>query len=757
MKRRRYQLLWLLIFPMIFLSFNLMFEDNDLRIIAISLLPIFSSVIALMWLTQTVRRVNEQKVYWFLLLLAIFNSILGNIFFSLSDMGRINGPFVVWSNVFWVLCYLTFLTVLVKRTKSIGFTFHNKNYIFNIVVYMIMATSVSHHYLVGPYIALPDIDQSKKIFTIGFEILDLAMLFFSLLLYYLVKSRKIEKTALFLVLGILCQLSADTLMVFQYPSSGYSPGGMVDLLWTMMPLIVGLTGLLHEEESEKKEAEAGLFDSSKSEFYLPYASAILLVILVTHSYHWELNMLSSALSLIFLLIVVRQYLIIQENETLLKETKYLALHDSLTGMANRYSFMRDIEKSLQINKQPMALYLIDLDRFKHINDSLGHLVGDKLLISVAKRIEKNLGEGEKLYRLGGDEFVVLKKDATLETAHSLAEQLVSAFSKEFWIAKNRVILTPSIGISLFPSQADNGDDLLKYADVAMYHAKEKGKNNFVFYDVMLMESMVRKLRLETEMQLAIERNEFYLVYQPKVNLKTNRVTGVEVLIRWEHPELGFISPEEFIPIAEETGMIVEIGAWVLENACLQMQEWVEKGFDLSNISINVSGIQLRHQNFIQVIEHALALSGLSPEYLELEITETIMQNKEVTTSFLEQLKNMGVKSSIDDFGTGYSSLQALHHLPIDVLKIDRSFVMGLTEFEMSPMVKTMIELGLNLGLEIVAEGIETEYQLMYLQKHGCHYGQGYFLSKPLKKLEFEKYIDHSFINDQNVRETELNV
>lgn len=421
--------------------------------------------------------------------------------------------------------------------------------------------------------------------------------------------------------------------------------------------------------------------------------------------------------------------------------EHLAFHDSLTGLRNRHSLITDLNRHLTDSHQKLALLMIDIDRFKYINDSLGHHMGDKVLIAIAQHISLITGEQERLYRLGGDEFVVLLLDGSKERANFFANALLDQFSLDMPVADKTMNLTPSIGISLFPEHSVNAEDLLTKADVAMYEVKDHGKNNYLLFDNEMMTKMQRKMDIEKALKRALEEEQFYLVYQPKIDLKSGQLHGVEALLRWHHPRFGIISPLEFIPAAEETGMIVDIGEWVMQEACTQVKKWRSFGHANMNVAVNVSVIQLKDDDFIASVKRIIERTNLAPSCLELEITESIMQNTKETTIILQQLKELGVRTSIDDFGTGYSSLHVLQHLPIDALKIDQSFIRGLNESTSSPMVKTIIELGLNLDLDIIAEGIETDFQLQFLKQNGCTLGQGYFLSKPLDGAAFERYLN----------------
>ncbi len=417
-----------------------------------------------------------------------------------------------------------------------------------------------------------------------------------------------------------------------------------------------------------------------------------------------------------------------------------AFHDSLTGLPNRSWFMEQLKLSMEQAKQDysrlFAILFLDLDRFKLINDSIGHMVGDQLLVGIAQRLQQHLRAGDKVARLGGDEFTILLnniQDAS-EAVH-VAERIQRHVAKPFNLGSYETFTTASIGIAIFNEEYEKPEDLLRDADTAMYQAKSLGKARYVIFDKGMHLHAMNLLTLETDLRRAIERREFFVMYQPIVSLKTGRLAGFEALVRWQHPERGLIYPDEFVSVAEETGCIVPIGQWMLLESCRQLKRWQEN-FALEmplSISVNLSGKQFAHSDLLDQIMKTLDVTGLDPHSLKLEITESIvMQNIEGATKMIEQLRAIGVELSIDDFGTGYSSLSYLHRLPIDTLKIDRSFVTRIGENnENREIVRTIVMLAQNLGKAVVAEGVETKEQLEWLRNLKCQYGQGYLFSKPL--------------------------
>jgi diguanylate cyclase (GGDEF)-like protein/PAS domain S-box-containing protein len=417
--------------------------------------------------------------------------------------------------------------------------------------------------------------------------------------------------------------------------------------------------------------------------------------------------------------------------------KFVAMHDSLTQLPNRMMFNQRLEHAIGDAERKggsLAVMFIDLDRFKIINDTLGHESGDLLLREVAQRITDNLRSGDTVARLGGDEFVVLLEEAAdLAAIGRVAEKLIAALTANYAIAGREVHVTASIGISSFPGDAQDMRSLLKYADIAMYRAKEQGRNTFQFYSDQFNVHSVERLTLESQLRGALERNELVVHYQPVVEAATGRISGMEALVRWQHPEKGLLAPGHFIGIAEETGLVVPIGAWVLACACAQQRAWVEHGLPPTRVAVNLSPRQFLHRHLIDDIVKVLDETRADTSLLELEITEsTVMHNAQRAAALLAQLKEMGLRVAIDDFGTGYSSLAYLKRFPIDSLKIDRSFVADVPDDAGNTAItQAIMAMAHSLGLKVIAEGVENEAQLAFLRAQGCEELQGYYFSKPL--------------------------
>src|SRR6266404_2400012 len=425
---------------------------------------------------------------------------------------------------------------------------------------------------------------------------------------------------------------------------------------------------------------------------------------------------------------------------------YSAQHDVVTNLPNRLLLNDRITQAISLARRqhrPIAVIFLDLDRFKYINDSLGHATGDRLLQSVSTRLLASVRASDTVSRQGGDEFVILLSEITHpEDAARSAKKILLSLSAPCSIEGQDLHINGSIGISVYPEDGEDAETLIKNADTAMYHAKESGRNNFQFFKADMNLKAVERQSLEGSLHRALEREEFLLHYQPKVNLNTGEITGVEALVRWQSPERGLVPPTQFVPIAEDCGLILQIGRWVLREACRQARDWQEAGLPPLPIAVNVSAVEFRDKGFVEGVRTILAETGLEARYLEVELTEEVlMDDAESTASVLQELKTMGAHLAVDDFGTGYSSLSYLRQFPIDVLKIDRSFVNQITsDPDDSTIVSAIINMGKSLKHHVVAEGIETQLQRAYLQTQQCAEGQGYLFSRPLAAAQFAQLL-----------------
>jgi diguanylate cyclase (GGDEF)-like protein len=598
----------------------------------------------------------------------------------------------------------------------------------------------------------------------------------TLLIFALLRARQGGEAArqpLYLVgLGLTGIALADSGFVYLTSQTSYTSGSLIDIGWFAGFAILFVAARRPERPAPSAEAEHGLrFVSSLS---VPYTPVVVMAtaILFQHLRGQSLDGTATAAAMaVLLLIVLRQVLTLRENLALLRtleerveirtaelrrkeedqqrlqdELVHQAFHDSLTGLANRALFKDRVEHALtrlQRRRRPLAVFFLDLDRFKAINDSFGHASGDALLIAVSKRLRDCVRAEDTVARLGGDEFAVLVENLAGEAeVRIVADRVKEAFRDPIVIDGRELAVAASIGIAISEAGSETADDLLRNADLAMYRAKAAGGGARQYIPEMHA-GMIERLELESDLRQALAREQLYLVYQPIVDLQTGRLSGAEALLRWQHPTRGVVSPADFIPVAETSGMIVPIGEWVLRQACLDARRWDEiPGGEALSVSVNLSGRQLQTTELPSVVPHALLEAGLAPGRLTLEMTESVLIDRsDETLALLHELRRIGVRLAIDDFGTGYSSLSYLHRFPVDVVKVDRSFIESLTgEDDETSLVGSIIRIGKGLRVTTVAEGIEDTTQLEALQRLGCDHGQGYHFARPMSAADFETYI-----------------
>lgn len=429
------------------------------------------------------------------------------------------------------------------------------------------------------------------------------------------------------------------------------------------------------------------------------------------------------------------------NERIMSE---MAFYDYLTGLPNRNWLKKAVSQMIERSKKEQtsfALLYFDLDRFKFINDTLGHDVGDELLKDVSMRLRTLIHDGIEAFRHGGDEFLVTVENTDEEQVKEIAERILALFSDVFVYKEQECYVTPSIGISMFPKDGYDLETLIKCSDIALYRVKEQGRGTYQFYRPGMKQAAPHSMRIETSLRKAVKQQEFMLFYQPQVNLDTEQIESFEALIRWNHPQKGFIPPGEFIPIAEETGLIISIGNWVIEEVCRQIAEWNEHGYGYKTVAVNLSTRQFQQLRLVEHIEECIIKSGIPSGCLEIEITEGALHDSRETIKVLNELKRIGVKIAVDDFGTGYSSLSYLKSFPIDSLKIDQSFIRDiLIEEKDEAITTTIIHLAKSLCLTVIAEGVEQEEQASFLRKVGCEKAQGFLFSRPLPNEVLTKHL-----------------
>jgi diguanylate cyclase (GGDEF)-like protein len=576
---------------------------------------------------------------------------------------------------------------------------------------------------------------------LGPALLDLVVVSLGLQVLHL-RTRTRDAAWLMLMAWVVVLAGDVTRLLSELASDPVSPGPLTATRIAAFGLLGAAA--LHPHSTQVVETVLAKFDRLSSAQIWLMASAVLLgPAILGLGLHEQRSattviVLSAALPLLVVTYLVR---LVQGRAKL----EHRAHHDELTGLANRTLFADRaavaIAHARRSGGQGAVLFL-DLDRFKNVNDSLGHAVGNLLLQAVAKRLRAATRVDDTVARLGGDEFVVLLAELEDETqAATVAATILDVFSEPFTVSGHRVFASPSIGIATFPADGHDAETLLKNADTAMYRAKDRGRRTYCTYKASMNEQAQERLALEARLHSAIERDELRLHYQPKIHLPTGRVTGMEALLRWQHPELGLLQPASFISLAEESGLIVPLGEWALNEACRQNQKWAEAGFGPLVVAVNLSLRQFQQQRIDDVTARVLRATGLDPELLELEVTESLaMHEPDDVTTTLQDLRAMGVRCSIDDFGTGYSGLSQLTRLPIDKVKIDKSFVATIDRNREAPIVMAVVALAHGLGLEVVAEGVETDIQLERLQELGCDEMQGFLFSEPVSAEHFEQLL-----------------
>ncbi|WP_051556427.1 putative bifunctional diguanylate cyclase/phosphodiesterase [Alkalihalobacterium bogoriense] len=743
LQKNKAALVYIISIIITYYSWLIVFPENELMLgIASILFPIIAGFMSLLWIFPAFYKdKSKNRYFWLLLWVGIVIYLIGNIIWLVSFIETNTSLFPDSSALCWMITYLIFLVALVYK-MIIHFTFAIKTYLFNVCIFITVAISIVVHFLIAPVLLLSENSMLLTVMGLAYPIFSLSMLFIIICLHFLSKYSNERQTLLLINIGFLFQIIVDFISGYLIFIENYQIGSWLDPFWTMALLFLGLAGLVAQQNLNSPIATNEDYTEGKERWF-PYVISILLVIIFIFEAEWMITPMGIGLAIVFTMIIGRQLVIMKKNDVLMKQYRHMAYHDGLTELKNRSSFQSEVdcfvEKAKMLNTS-VSVLLLDLDRFKHVNDTLGHDVGDQLLIKASERLKQTASK-ESVYRLGGDEFVLVLTDATKVQSIALAETIINEFKQPFSLGHHEVMITPSIGISLYPENGQSSEALLKAADTAMYLAKNKGRNNYQFFDLQLNEKMTRRMVLENELHKAIEKKELSLFYQPKVELNSREMVGMEALLRWNHPVLGMISPLEFIPIAEETGQIVAIGEWVLKTACMQNKQWQEKGFPPLCVSVNVSVRQFQTGNFVNTVKVVLEETKLHPTFLELEITESILQNVDESLQVIKGLKEMGVKTAIDDFGKGYSSLHILRELPIDTIKIDKIFIDDLLSQTNDSMVKTIIDLGLNLNLKVVAEGVESEQQVRALAHYNCGYGQGYLFLKPVSSKEFELYLE----------------
>ncbi|HWI50207.1 MAG TPA: EAL domain-containing protein [Rummeliibacillus sp.] len=721
------------------------------------------------WLTSTFfKHQGKAKSFWLFLGLGVLSYLTGMIIWILNEFILKRSGDISYAEKFWVGqngFYFIALLLLINAIKSKLFTIR---YFLDMLIAMSAVTTFSWIFLIHPLLS-QHANIQFYITELLYPILDLGVLVGILSLLIASNSIFSKKTTFFLISGLLIQVIADTIFSYLKMMNSYSLGSINEPFWILSILMIGLSGIYHVPFPTKEPVtnHAKQSENIFIKYIIPYIGVFLLsiyFIIILYKIHPVII----GLVLCILLVILRQIFTLLENDKLVKDLnnlnedlelkvkertdklvetvnsmEYLAYHDVVTGLPNRRYIQKRLSQAIcnsREDQKQIAFILLDLDRFKQINDSLGHSYGDFLLKVVGERLVKCV-PNEVVCRLGGDEYALLIENTDVQKIEKIASNILTTLRETFNINGIELHITPSIGISIYPDDGCDWDTLLMKADTAMYEVKDSGKNNYKIYSgAMSMESI---MELENAMRKGLERDEFILHYQPQISLKNNEIIGAEALVRWERAGFGLVPPSDFIPVAEENGLILLIGERVLREACRQSVSWREKGFSKLRLAVNISSLQFKHNDFMDMVRKIIKETGANPKDIELEITESIAMGPiEKNLNQLSALKQMGFQIAIDDFGTGYSSLQYLSEFQIDHLKIDRSFISALEKSEKdAAIVKLIVMTAKGLNFKVIAEGVENETQKSFLQEIECDELQGYLFSRPLSVEDFEMLME----------------
>ncbi len=768
-----------------FLGFFLLQGTETGSIFLDVLSPIVDLLAAFLLLYAAITTAAQSKrlsIAWGVIALGTFFYALADASWAVLELVIKIEPFPSIADGFYLAYYPVFLVGVFLMQEKADDRRVWANKVIDIGIVILASFLGFWNFLIGPIIqsniGLPGPEQA---ILVAYPVGDL-VLFFALLLMIYNHSRQQDGRSLFLLAGsLLAVIITDAVYSYQTLLGIYSSGSIVDIGWVVSMLLSGLAGASQAVTVRSKRLSRSMpvIDRLLAWLrtyapYLPYLWLVAAFVLLIYSGFVKLPMGFTGLSLtvgsIITLVLVRQVITLLENQDLndrLRTTNreledeiaererievqlsFDSLHDALTGLPNRTLFLDRLRQAIEFAKRgavsKFAILFIDLDKFKVVNDSLGHLMGDQLLILVARKLAETLRSCDTIARFGGDEFEILLDISPQEKSVRLVvDKVLKAIQTPVRLEGHEVYVNGSVGIVMDLSGYTRAEDALRDADIAMYHAKGSGGGRYSFFNLQMRQNAYVRLEMENELRVGLKNSEFRLYYQPIYQLKERQLVGFEALIRWFHPDRGLLLPADFLPVAEETGLILPIGDWVLETACRQLNGWQAKYpfLDSACVNVNISGVQIAGDDFFQKVDGLLNKVSLPPGGLRLEITEnTLINNYAVFGELFTKFQQIGVRLFIDDFGTGYSALGYLQHLPIDAIKIDRSFV---SETARNPrgikLVRGIISMAHELGLETIAEGIETDEQFSLLQSLDCRYGQGFLLCKPLEPEAVEALI-----------------
>lgn len=776
--KRKASAMILILYTVGYFIWILTYNRNQFSGIIISdILQIIPPVIVFTLLLKTyLKAKHHNSKFWLFLAIGCGSNLLAIIATAYCEIAPHNDSVEFAINAFLlglsITSYITALTIKLKEKKQGNWT---QFFILDTLTTMCIAIAVTWIYAIQPsFNSLFSISLVPRILMLLYPIVNLICLFVSVNLYFSVKPNDGERTSLYIIcVAFFLMFSVNLICSHLSIHFVCKAGNYIDPLWSLFIMLLGYAAIefTYSKTNCKKDKEVEKFETAATSVVLiaPFLSVLLLFTLMMF-FHSSIIWLCSALGIS--LITLRHALTIHQNKHLIiklgqlnntlegkvtqrtHELYNMAFYDQLTSLPNRRMFEGSLKKSVfsaYQNNTPLALMFLDLDRFKTINDNFGHSYGDLMLRVISDRISNLINENCSLSRQGGDEFaLIIENYISIRELEDLAQKIITETAKPIELLEQNLHTTCSIGIALYSSNCEDPETLMRYADAAMYYSKEKGKNTYQFYTEELDKSISKKLELETELSKALENNEFSLYYQPQINTVNGVITGAEALLRWKHPILGFVSPQDFIPIAEESGMIKEIGYWVLKTACTQAKQWYDEGFENLKVGVNISPKQIQTDNFVNMVADVINETKLPPGNLDLEITESAsFQNEADVIEKLHELKKLGVQISIDDFGTGYSSLSYLNKLPVDTLKIAQQFVRLIkSDGANKAIISSIIAVAQSLKLKVIAEGVEEAYQYNFLKSQNCFDMQGYMFSKPIPLHEFRDLIENK-INGQN--------
>lgn len=763
-----------------FILFNANTDTYDVIIQTLSWLAPIIACATLFYVSR--KSVGNNQMFWLLLSLGCLSYMTAeSISFVSHTAFDLALPYPGWPDLFYFLQIVFFLVAFVYQLTQNKQASYQIKFIFDMMIIIAVSTALSWHFLIRHLLPTESDSLLLLFVSLGYPIGDLLLLF-GAVSFYIGSSQPLPSRVLFLiVVGLIFQVFADTAHLYSTVADTYVSGNLYDPLWALSLLLVALAGLCSLDPTEKimpKRVLAAGDEQLSFRMLLPYFSLLILFIAMVAEQTESMNGLIAGAGVAALLIISRQIFTMQDNRRLIfkydqltsalehkveqrtmevtskneqlkdsvQQMKHLAYYDILSGLPNRRLFFEKLEAAIVSAKQnshKLAVVFIDLDRFKNINDTFGHDFGDVLLQEFSQRIRENLRSIDTLSRQGGDEFTLIldyvKNEKDIE---SIIQKLQKTLEKPLTINEQELFISMSIGISVYPKDGETANELMKHADNAMYSAKEKGRNNYQFFSNDMAFIAARKTALENDLNRAIINKEFTLHYQPQIQAATGKITGMEALIRWQKSDGSIISPAEFIPLAEETRLILPIGEWVLHTACLQAKEWHDSGYSHLKLAVNLSSLQFLHDDLMKVVQKALKTSRLPASSLELEITESVaLDDAEKAIARMQTLRGMGVQIAIDDFGTGYSSLNYLKRFPLTNLKIAQPFVQDMaTNPRDKSLVEAIVFIAHSFDMSVIAEGVETEEQFTLLKELECDEIQGFLFSRPLPAHHFTKLL-----------------